>query len=131
MATSARASASTTSRAATSRKKQRSDTTATKHQASVAANGVAAAGGPDCADELTALYPPGQSLQETRRGYIDDTLALPPHHLLHGTPPPEALAAARAKAIVRALIPPAGPRAKRARSGRAQRAAEASAPPTR
>ena len=116
MAAPGRAGASTTPHAAPGRKKQANDTTATaNHQASAAANGVGTAEGVEGMDELTALYPPGQPPQRHRRGYIDDTLALPPHHLLHETPPPEALAAARPKASERGLLPPAGPRARRMR----------------
>ena len=120
MATAAKA----TPQATTGQGGARNDTMATTgHRSPVAADGV---------DELTTLYPPGQPPQKRRRGYIDDTLALPPHRLLHGTPPPEAVVAARAKAVERGLIPPAPPQVKRARPSRlprSRRAAEAAPPP--
>ncbi|MDQ3703100.1 MAG: hypothetical protein M3442_19595 [Chloroflexota bacterium] len=83
-------------------------------------------------DELAALYPPGHPPEERRSGYIDDTLdAYPPYHLLRGTPSPEALAAAREKAVERRLIAPDTSPAALVRSDRAtrpKRAAEVAKP---
>jgi hypothetical protein len=64
---------------------------------------------------LRSLYPPEHAKQvaeaEARDPYyLDDTLdAFPPYHLFEGPSTPEEIAAARAKAIERGLMPPDHP----------------------
>jgi hypothetical protein len=126
MAAPTRASVNTESQSTPRREQERDDATAsTEHQVPGAPN----VDGVEDVDELGALYPPGQPPKNHRRGYIDDTLALPPQHLLHGTPSPEALSAARAKAVDRGLIPRAAPGVTGATPARPKRAAEAESPP--
>jgi hypothetical protein len=56
-----------------------------------------------------SLYPP-EHPRKRKRYYFDDTLdAYPPYHLLLGPSTPEEIAAARAKAIERGLLPPDHP----------------------
>ena len=64
---------------------------------------------------LRSLYPPGHAkhvdeAQARDPYYLDDTLdAYPPYDLFEGPSTPEEIAAARAKAIERGLLPPDDP----------------------
>jgi hypothetical protein len=57
------------------------------------------------ARQRRSLYPPERP-RKRERYYFDDTLdAYPPYHLLLGPSTPEEVAAARAKALKRGLLP--------------------------
>src|SRR5688572_20394733 len=76
---------------------------------------------------LRSRYPPNHAehvdeAQARDPYYVDDTLdAYPPYHLFEGPSTPEEIAAARAKAIERGLLPPDDPALPRRRMASADR----------